>query len=50
MNSNRPTIIFSFTVIILAAAFYYYLFNQTQTYRTLEENKNWVHYVNSNRN
>lgn len=49
MNSNRSTIIFSLVVIILASAFYYYLFEQTRTYRTLEENKDWVH-ANTNRN
>ena len=50
MNSNRTTIIFSIMVIILASGFYYYLFEQTQTYRTLEENKNWVHDADTNRN
>lgn len=50
MNSNKATIIFSSIVIILATAFYYYLFEQTRTYRTLEENKHWVHDANTNRN
>lgn len=50
MNANRLPIIFSIIVVILGTALYYYLFTQTQTHRTLEENKTWVHDANSNRN
>ena len=50
MDFNRLVIIISLVVVILATAFYYHMFEKTRTYRTLEENKDWVHHANTNRN